>query len=156
MMGSAKLRWRGSPFLLLFCLSAPLLLDSCASKPRLSDAPEYRRISKKDVKDDFYVGKTWIGVASYYGKEHHGKRTASGAVFDMNKLSSAHRYIPFGAKIRVFNLKNRKSVELVVNDRGPWVDGRILDVSLAAAKELDMVRDGLVEVQITILTLPNE
>jgi len=120
---------RSSVGIYFVLLLAPLMLISCASRPRLSDAPEYRKISKKDAKSDFYVGQTWIGVASYYGKEHHGRKTASGAIFDMNKLSSAHRYIPFGTRIRVFNLKNRRSVELVVNDRGPWIKDRYLDVS---------------------------
>jgi len=93
-------------------------------------------------------------MASYYAEDYHGKKTASGATFDMNGLTTAHRYLPFGTVIRVVNLKNRKSIKLEVNDRGPFINGRILDVSKGAAQKLDMIQDGVVEVQITILTLP--
>jgi rare lipoprotein A len=132
-----------------------LLITSCATGPRLTDDPRYAHISTVNPKSDYFVGQTWRGIASYYGKEHHGNRTASGEVFDMDKVSAAHRYLPFGAVVRVVNLKNNRSIETKVNDRGPFIRGRILDVSLEAARELGMVRDGLVEVQITIIDLPD-
>lgn len=89
-----------------------------------------------------------IGIASYYGDAFHGKKTASGEVFDQRKLTCAHRELPFGARLRVTNLENNKSVVVRVNDRGPWVSGRIVDLSYAAAKQIGMIEKGLVRVKI--------
>ena len=88
------------------------------------------------------------GTASWYGKWHHGRRTASGARFDMNGLTAAHRRLPFGSRIRVTNLRNGRSVVLTVNDRGPFVGGRFLDVSYRAAKALHFVQAGLAPVRV--------
>ncbi len=122
--------------------------------PRLTDDPRYAKISTHNPKSGYYPGQTWRGIASWYGKEHHGNKTASGEIFDMYAPTSAHRYLPMGTMIRVVNIKNDKSCKLEVNDRGPFIRGRILDVSYGAAKDLGMVNDGLVEVQITIISLP--
>ncbi len=91
------------------------------------------------------------GVASYYGREHQGKKTASGEIFDMNQLTAAHRSLPFGCKVRVTNLSNNRSVVVRINDRGPYVPGRILDLSQAAAERLQMIRDGTVKVKMEVL-----
>ena len=80
-----------------------------------------------------------------YGAAHAGKRTASGAIFDPEQLTMAHRSLPFGTHVRVTNLENHKSVEVVVNDRGPFVAGRIADVSQRAGRELGMTKDGVVD-----------
>src|SRR5687767_1435960 len=77
-----------------------------------------------------------VGIASYYGSAHQGRKTASGERFDMNKLTAAHRTLPFGQKVRVTNLGNQRSVIVRINDRGPFVRGRIIDLSQAAAQEL--------------------
>lgn len=95
-----------------------------------------------------------VGVASYYGREFHGRRTASGEIFDMFALTCAHRKLPFGTRIRVTNLDNGKSVIVRVNDRGPFVAGRILDLSYAAAKRIGMVATGTARVKIEILRKP--
>jgi rare lipoprotein A len=95
--------------------------------------------------------QVFYGKASYYGDEFHGRKTASGETFDMYKLSAAHRTFPFGTLLRVTNLKNNKEVDLKVNDRGPFVDDRILDLSYGAAKELDSVMDGVIDVKIEVL-----
>lgn len=97
------------------------------------------------------VRHTERGNASWYGDKFHGKRTASGEIFDENALTASHRTLPFGTIIRVTNLKNGKSVKVRINDRGPSVRGRITDVSKAAARELDMVRDGVVPVRIEVI-----
>jgi rare lipoprotein A len=94
------------------------------------------------------------GVASWYGQAHHGKLTASGNLFDMEELTAAHRHLPMGAKVRVTNLKNHKSVTLLINDRGPGIPGRLIDVSMAAARSLGFVNSGLVHVQVEVLSLP--
>ncbi|WP_372876442.1 septal ring lytic transglycosylase RlpA family protein [Pseudomonas sp.] len=88
------------------------------------------------------------GRASYYGARHHGKQTASGERFDQHALTAAHRSLPFGSRVRVTNLHNDKSVVVRINDRGPFVRGRIIDVSRQAAERLDMLRAGVVPVRV--------
>jgi rare lipoprotein A len=88
------------------------------------------------------------GVASWYGKELQGKKTGSGEVFDMNGISAAHRTLPFGTMIRVTNLDNSKSIKARINDRGPFIKSRILDLSYGAAKKLGFVEQGTTRVQI--------
>jgi peptidoglycan lytic transglycosylase len=91
------------------------------------------------------------GLASWYGSRHHGKRTASGEVFNQNKFTAAHRTLPWGSRVKVTNLANGKSVEVRINDRGPFSQGRIIDVSRAAARSLDMVEQGITTVRIECL-----
>ncbi|RKX71460.1 hypothetical protein DRP53_01395 [candidate division WOR-3 bacterium] len=91
------------------------------------------------------------GKASWYGKEFHGKRTASGEIFNMYAFTAAHRTLPFGTKVRVTNLANGKSVVVKINDRGPFVRGRIIDLSYAAAKKIGLVRMGVAKVKIEVL-----
>jgi rare lipoprotein A len=97
------------------------------------------------------MASSQIGVASYYAEKYHGRKTASGEAFDMNRLTAAHRTLPFGTRVRVTNLSNGKSVTVRINDRGPFVQGRIIDLSRAAAARIDMVRAGVVKVKIDIL-----
>ncbi len=89
-----------------------------------------------------------VGVASWYGEQFQGRRTASGAIFDKWGLTAAHRKLPLGTEVTVTNLENGKSVTVTVNDRGPYVDGRVIDLSRGAARELGMVEWGLALVQI--------
>jgi rare lipoprotein A len=91
------------------------------------------------------------GRISMYGNDFAGKKTASGERFDPTALTMAHRTLPFGTRVRVTNLENQRSVEVVVNDRGPFVSGRIADLSEAAARRLGMVADGVVEALLDIL-----
>jgi len=91
------------------------------------------------------------GVASWYGKEFHGKLAANGEVFDMTAYTAAHRKLPLGSVVRVINLTNGKSVQVRINDRGPYVSGRMLDLSHAAARELGMVEVGTTAVQIEVI-----
>ena len=91
------------------------------------------------------------GTASYYADKFHGRKTANGETFNMHDLTAAHKTLPFGTIVKVTNLGNNKSVKLRINDRGPFVKDRIIDVSLAAAKELDMLGSGTAEVQIDII-----
>ncbi|TBU78668.1 septal ring lytic transglycosylase RlpA family lipoprotein [Pseudomonas daroniae] len=88
------------------------------------------------------------GKASYYGKAHHGNKTASGERFNQNDLTAAHRTLPFGTRVKVTNLNNNRSVVVRINDRGPFTRGRIIDVSHKAAEALDMIRSGVVSVRI--------
>lgn len=91
------------------------------------------------------------GVASWYGEPFHGRRTASGEVYDMDGLTAAHRTLPFGTVIRVENRDNGRAVELRVTDRGPFAKGRILDVSRAGARALGMIGPGTAHVRVTVV-----
>jgi len=124
-------------FLLQFTLYALLLtVVSCA--PAKHDIQQ-GKIAK------FYV------VASWYGDDFHGRPTSSGETFDMNALTCAHKEYPFGTKLKVTNTSNNKSVECIVNDRGPFIKGRDIDLSYAAAREIDLIAPGIAPVLIEIL-----
>ena len=92
-----------------------------------------------------------VGLASWYGEPHHGRLTASGEVFDMAGLTAAHRTLPLGTRLRVVNLENGRIVRVRVNDRGPYVDGRVLDLSREAARALEMVERGVALVKFEII-----
>lgn len=91
-----------------------------------------------------------VGMASYYGREFHGRKTANGETYNMYRLTAAHRVLPLGTMIKVTNLENGRWAVVKVNDRGPFVEGRVLDVSFAAALELEMVAQGTAKVMIEI------
>lgn len=93
------------------------------------------------------------GVASYYADEFNGRPTSNGEQYDMNKMTAAHRTLPFNTMVRVTNSVTRKSVVVRINDRGPFKDNRIIDLSLAAAKELEMIGPGTVPVQLEVVAL---
>lgn len=91
------------------------------------------------------------GVASWYGGKFHGRKTASGEKYNQNKMTAAHKTLPFGTKVRVKNLENGKSAVVQVNDRGPFKKGRVIDLSRAAAKKLDMLQTGTAKVRIKVM-----
>jgi rare lipoprotein A len=97
------------------------------------------------------IGTKIRGIASYYADKYHGKKTASGEIFDMYGLTAAHNEMPFDTWLEVRNLSNDRKVIVRVNDRGPFVEGRILDLSYGAAKELGMLETGIQEVEITVI-----
>jgi len=99
-------------------------------------------------------GHVQRGVASWYGPKFHGRRTANGEIYDMHGLTAAHRTLPFGTWVRVTHLGNGRSVDLRINDRGPFVKGRTIDLSYAAAQQLDMVGTGTAQVEIRVLDGP--
>lgn len=91
------------------------------------------------------------GLASWYGPGFHTNTTAGGEVFDMNKLTAAHPSLPFDTRVRVTNLRNKKSVVVRINDRGPFVKNRIIDVSREAARKLDILHSGVAPVRVEVL-----
>jgi rare lipoprotein A len=95
------------------------------------------------------------GYASWYGGKFHGRLTANGETFDTNKLTAAHKTLPFGTVVEVTNLSNGESVQVRINDRGPFVEGRIIDLSRAAAREIDMLGSGVARVSLTVLRRPD-
>ena len=92
-----------------------------------------------------------MGLASYYDSRHNGATTASGERYDERALTAAHRTLPFGTRVRVTNLRNGRSVIVRIDDRGPFVHGRILDVSLRAARELGFVTGGTARVRVKVV-----
>jgi rare lipoprotein A len=108
----------------------------------------------EDTSGNYYEGQKIRGISSYYGKKFHGRLTASGEVFDMNGMTAAHNTLPFGTIINVKDLDNPvKSIQVRINDRGPFSKRRILDLSYGAAKKLDIIKKGTANVEITILKL---
>ena len=93
------------------------------------------------------------GTASYYADEFHGRKTSNGEVYDMHSLTAAHKTLPFNSKVKVMNLENGLSVVVRVNDRGPFKDERVIDLSLEAAKQLGLIANGTAPVRIEILEL---
>jgi rare lipoprotein A len=100
---------------------------------------------------DLDIGMKERGIASWYGDDFHGWVTASGEIYDMHMLTAAHRTLPLGTIVRVTNVVNGRHIVIRINDRGPYVNGRILDVSYAAAKRLDMLRDGISAIQLEVV-----
>ncbi|WP_439505189.1 septal ring lytic transglycosylase RlpA family protein [Sediminibacterium sp.] len=88
------------------------------------------------------------GVASYYADKYDGRKTSNGEIFRQRKLTAAHKTLPFGTKVKVTNLSNGQSVKVRINDRGPFIQGRIIDLSKKAAKKIDLVNTGVTKVTI--------
>jgi len=101
----------------------------------------------------YHEGETEKGDASWYGAGFQGKQTADGEIFNKNEMTAAHRHLPFNSIVRVTNLSNGISVEVRINDRGPYEDGRIIDVSEAAADILQMKKSGVIPVEIEVIQL---
>ncbi|HKD50655.1 MAG TPA: septal ring lytic transglycosylase RlpA family protein [Candidatus Acidoferrum sp.] len=97
------------------------------------------------------AGYTEEGNASWYGDPFNGRRASNGEIYDMYKLTAAHRTLPFDTRVRVTNLNNGKSTTVRITDRGPFVEGRIIDLSLAAAREIDLVGPGVAPVRVEVL-----
>ncbi len=129
--------WVHKKRLLGVVLFGAVLLAACATP---------RRVGGRYVEE---------GVASWYGPKFHGRRTASGEVFDMHRLTAAHPWLPFGTIVKVTNLENGLSVVVRINDRGPFVKGRIIDLSYAAAKKIRMLRRNA-RVRVEVLRWPKK
>jgi rare lipoprotein A len=125
-----------------------VVFGACSSSVRYTKTEE---IKSKSEQGSFEVLESENGIASYYANEFNGKKTASGEIYNMNKLTAAHPSYPMNTICLVTNLKNGLSVEVRINDRMPSFKSRIIDLSLAAAKEIDMIRDGIQEVKIDVL-----
>ena len=139
-----------------------LALTGCATGPTLvktppSEIPAPQPAPGPRAPDQAPKGAprpSETGTASWYGKAHHGQPTASGETYDMHALTAAHRSLPLGTRVLVTNVKNDRSVEVRINDRGPFVRGRILDLSYAAAQQLGALTDGAFRVKLRVLEEP--
>jgi rare lipoprotein A len=124
-----------------------LVFASCGKKrPRLSKLPPVPQVS---------IGATEEGVASWYGHPYHGRPTSSGEIYDMEKMTAAHRTLPLGTRVIVENVSNGRQVEVRINDRGPFAGNRILDLSHAAARQIEMIGPGTARVRIRVTGLPD-
>jgi rare lipoprotein A len=133
--GSMKRRAR-TRFLIVAGLIVGML--GCAGKQAPRTAPAVDGYSEK-------------GLASWYGPKYHGRTTASGEPYDMHELTAAHRTLPFGVVVEVIDLDTRRKVRVRINDRGPFVEGRIIDLSYAAARQLGIVEQGMARVRIVVV-----
>jgi rare lipoprotein A len=121
----------------LLILAVGLLLTACTILPK--------------GRADLDVGMKERGTASWYGEDFHGWMTASGEIYNMEALTGAHRTLPLGTVVRVTNVKNGKQVRVRINDRGPYVHGRILDLSYAAARKIGMVEHGITAISLEVI-----
>ena len=121
-------------------------------RSRYGNAP-YTVFGKRYYPLGSAMGYREVGEASWYGKKFHGRKTSSGEVYDMYGLTAAHKTLPLNTIVRVTNLENNKSLILRINDRGPYVKGRILDCSYGAAKKLDFLVQGITKVKIELIEI---
>ncbi len=141
-----------------------LVLWGCAATPRFGEKnsadhganeKSNRDTPSRDAEPSrVTTGKALLtlqGIVSYYADDFHGKQTSNGETFNMNDLTAAHRTFPFGTKVRVTNLENNKTVVVRVNDRGPFVEGRIMDLSLAAARQIDLMKSGTTHARLEVI-----
>lgn len=129
------------------CAVAGLIALSSGSEARPPALPWALPMVRRTPKGE-------VGLASWYGIERQGKPTASGELFDKDRLTAAHRKLPLGTIVRVTNLKNLESTLLRINDRGPGIPGRVIDVSWAGAKQLGFLEAGLTRVDVEVVSYP--
>ena len=159
--GSVR-RWRADARSWLGCAFV-LMLAACGSSdrpapPAAEPGPHFKigqpyKINGRWYYPEFVTEYEAVGVASWYGHSYHGRLTANGEVYDMYALTAAHPTLQLPSVVEVVNLENGRSLVLRVNDRGPFVDDRLIDLSLAAARELGFERQGLAQVQVRYLGL---
>ena len=133
---------------LFFCLLSVFVLFNLDAKANFKD--EVQEILSYG-REGALRGQIWYGNASWYGPYWHGRTTSNGETFNKNKLTAAHRTLPFNTKVKVTNLKNNKSVVVRVNDRGPFKAGRIIDLSEKAADKIDAKKQGISYVKVQVL-----
>jgi rare lipoprotein A len=132
------------------CLIGALALLGCGHKKRARIPAPPAAHAPSSVQ----VGQTETGMASWYGHPYHGRQAANGEIYDMETMVAAHRTLPFNTWVRVYDLDSNKSTEVRIIDRGPFVDGRIIDLSHAAAKEIDLIGPGVAHVRMEVIRTP--
>jgi rare lipoprotein A len=129
---------------------------NCSSSPRYTTGSGNRSKPIKKVNSTAKSKKTLKGISSYYGEDFHGKLTANGEVYDMYGLTAAHKTLPLNTIVRVTNMENEKSLILRINDRGPYVKGRMLDCSYGAALKLGFIGNGTTKVKVEVIELGDD
>jgi len=130
------------------CCALGLLLS--LAWPSFGDTPA-RPVNASPGSARQESAKVEAGVASYYSDKFHGRQTANGEIFDMHQLTAAHPRLAFGTRVKVTHAESNRSVIVRINDRGPFVKGRVIDLSLAAAQELQMVKAGIAQVKLELV-----
>ncbi len=144
-----------STFLLLVgCSSNTIYKTKGVSNKNLHQF--YGSSKTKVIQKKVRKGDIFYFVTSFYGIKFHGKLTSNGEIFDMNKLTCAHKTLPFNTILKVTNEDNGKSVIVRVNDRGPFIEGRDLDLAYAAAKEIDLIGVGVKQLKVEVLESPKD
>ena len=126
---------------------------NCTSGAKFNRKPKYTRGYSKEQASQYRVNQLLKGECSYYADKFHGRKTANGETYDMYAFTAAHKSLPFNTILEVKNLKNGKIVRVRVNDRGPYKKGRILDLSLSAAKKIGLVKSGVTQIEAKIIKL---
>ena len=140
---------------LVAALAGTLIFGACATAPApggrppapVGEPPAPRSSSARPEAAE-------VGLASWYGRGDHGNRTASGEPFDMEAFTAAHRSLPFGTRVRVTHLATGRTVMVRINDRGPWVESRVIDLSRRAAQALGILWDGVARVRLEVVRSP--
>ena len=141
---------------IIISLSGVILVVNCSNSPRYTTESRNRSKPVKKVKSTAKSKKILKGVSSYYGEAFHGKLTANGEVYDMYGLTAAHKTLPLNTIVRVTNMENEKSLILRINDRGPYVKGRMLDCSYGAALKLGFIGNGTTKVKVEVIELGDD
>src|SRR5436309_58852 len=132
----------------LRCLLALVALSGCGHKKLARHTPPPPPAAPP------VIGDTESGLASWYGHPYHGRPAANGEIYDMEKLTAAHRTLPFNTWVRVYDLDTNRNVDVRINDRGPFIDGRIIDLSHRAAREIEMIGPGVARVRVEVIRAP--
>ena len=159
--GYLKSNRTGPNFAIALCVGVLFFLSGCAG-------PGKRPIPPSDYPAPYKIGKQWYqpmksargfrqrGIASWYGEDFHGEKTSSGEIYNMYDMTAAHKTLPLGTYVRVHNLRNGKKMNVRINDRGPFVRGRVIDLSYKGALEIGLVGPGTAPVEIVALGIPKE
>ncbi len=148
-------RPNGKPYLATVLVALALLALGVAVERRPAVLPQAAPVDPPAAVSQTAKADPLAGIASWYGAHWQGRKTASGKRFDVHKLTAAHRSLPLNTRVRVTNVENGKSVVVLINDRGPYVDGRVIDLSTAAARRLGMIKEGVVPVEIEVVGSAN-
>ncbi|HEY1204081.1 MAG: septal ring lytic transglycosylase RlpA family protein [Bryobacteraceae bacterium] len=136
---------------LSLAVALALLVTGCSKKKRVATPPSAPQAGAALPR----IGDEETGIASWYGHPYHGRPSSSGEIYDMERLTAAHRTLPFGTIVEVRDLDNGRTVLVRINDRGPFVEGRIIDLSRAAAREIQMLGPGTANVRLRVASLPS-
>ncbi len=137
---------------LLAIATSAILMASCSSAVRFANSDgSAEAASRSGQAETLSIGTVFRGKASFYHDKFEGRQTANGEIFSQSKFTAAHKTLSFGTKLKVTNLRNGRQAIVVINDRGPFVAGRIIDLSRAAAEQLDMINEGVADVECEVI-----
>lgn len=142
------------PIVLLLVCALVCAVPGCGGKKRRRAATPIRKAPLARAKGDAALSGPEVGLASWYGNPYHGRQAADGEIYDMEQLTAAHRTLAFNTVVRVENLENARTVDVRITDRGPFVGGRVIDLSHAAAKAIGIIGPGTARVRLSVVGVP--